>query len=226
MFNNFSTGFATVHACIALYYRLSIPETPRYTFDVARDVERAGEDVQAYLIGKQEGNPDALRRLEALRQADQLITPKASWTDFFKHYSHWKNGKAFLGTTGSWFVLDVVFRGLGLNSSTTLTPIGYATGDTVYGTLYNLAAVNIVLVCAGAVPHYWFAVATVDVVGRKPILMMGYVIATLPFLVWGFDFFSIQPRTHVRHLRPRAVLFQLRCAASLYYLLLSLSSIS
>lgn len=30
-------GFGAVPACIALYYRLTIPETPRYTFDVARE---------------------------------------------------------------------------------------------------------------------------------------------------------------------------------------------
>lgn len=51
-------GFGAVPACIALYYRLTIPETPRYTFDVARDVEKAGEDVEAYMSGKAEGHPE------------------------------------------------------------------------------------------------------------------------------------------------------------------------
>ncbi|KAL9116695.1 MAG: hypothetical protein Q9187_006778, partial [Circinaria calcarea] len=45
-------GFGAVPGCIALYYRLTIPETPRYTFDVARDVEQAGEDAKAYIQGK------------------------------------------------------------------------------------------------------------------------------------------------------------------------------
>ena len=39
-------GLGTVPGCIALYYRLTIPESPRYTFDVARDVEKAGEDTR------------------------------------------------------------------------------------------------------------------------------------------------------------------------------------
>ena len=43
-------GFGAVPGCIALYYRLTIPETPRYTFDVARDVEKAGEDTKAYIL--------------------------------------------------------------------------------------------------------------------------------------------------------------------------------
>ena len=49
-------------ASLALYYRLTIPETPRYTFDVARDVEKAKEDVEAYMVGKHEGTPDELAR--------------------------------------------------------------------------------------------------------------------------------------------------------------------
>lgn len=186
-------GFGAVPACIALYYRLTIPETPRYTFDVARDVEKAAEDVQAYMSGKHEGRPDEIRRVETMQAATQLTTPKAGWGDFFRHYSKWRNGKVLLGTAGSWFVLDVAFYGLGLNSSTVLTAIGYAGGDTVYRTLYNLAVGNIILVCAGSIPGYWMTVATVDTVGRKPIQMMGFVILTLLFLVWGFDYWNIQP---------------------------------
>ncbi len=50
-------GFGAVPGCIALYFRLTIPETPRYTFDVARDIEKANEDVKAYMSGKHEGHP-------------------------------------------------------------------------------------------------------------------------------------------------------------------------
>jgi PHS family inorganic phosphate transporter-like MFS transporter len=45
-------GFGAVPGLFALYYRLTIPETPRYTFDVARDAVKAGEDARAYLEGR------------------------------------------------------------------------------------------------------------------------------------------------------------------------------
>lgn len=91
-------GFGAVPGCIALYYRLTIPETPRYTFDVARDVERAHDDVKAYISGKREGAPDELVRVTAQKQAAEAMTvPKASWRDFVRHYSQWKNGKLLLG---------------------------------------------------------------------------------------------------------------------------------
>lgn len=182
-------GMGVVPACIALYYRLTIPETPRYTFDVARDIEKANEDAKAYLDGKASGHPDEIQQAAARRASVAgLDVPKASWTDFFHFYSKWKNGKILLGTAGSWFLLDVAFYGLGLNSSTVLTAIGYAKGPTVYKTLYNLAAGNAILVCAGAIPGYWLTVATVDTVGRKPIQLAGFCILTVLFIVWGFAY--------------------------------------
>lgn len=102
-------GFGAVPACIALYYRLTIPETPRYTFDVARDVEKAGDDVEAYMAGKSEaGNVDEVARAQGrIAGAETMTVPKASFKDFIHFYSQWKNGKILLGTAGSWFVLDV-----------------------------------------------------------------------------------------------------------------------
>jgi len=193
MLIRFTTGFGAVPGCIALYYRLTIPETPRYTFDVARDVEKAGKDVVAYVTGKHEGTVDEAVRLENLREINRLRTPKASWRDFARYYSRWKNFKVLLGTSGSWFCLDVAFYGLGLNTATVLTAINYATGNNVYKLLYNLGAGNAILVCAGAIPGYWVSVALVDTVGRRPIQMMGFIVLTLLFLVWGFDFSHISP---------------------------------
>lgn len=101
-------GFGAVPGCIALYYRLTIPETPRYTFDVARDVEKAGADTNAYIEGRPHGSPDEIQRAITKEDTqDELHPPKASWNDFWRHYSQWKHGKVLIGTAGSWFFLDV-----------------------------------------------------------------------------------------------------------------------
>ena len=102
-------GFGAVPACIALYYRLTIPETPRYTFDVARDVEKANDDVEAYMAGKASvAGVDEVARAQGRIAGDEVMTiPKASFKDFFSYYSKWHNGKVLLGTAGSWFLLDV-----------------------------------------------------------------------------------------------------------------------
>lgn len=60
------------------------------------------------MSGKHEGHPDDMTRIQArIAAQDQLEVPKASWADFFRHYSIPKNGLLLLGTAGSWFCLDV-----------------------------------------------------------------------------------------------------------------------
>jgi len=185
-------GFGAVPGCIALYYRLTIPETPRYTFDVARDVEKAGDDVQAYMKGQSEGHPDEIRRVTTMVQSSaQLEIPKASMKDFLHHYGQWKYGKVLLGTAGSWFFLDVAYYGLGLNNSIILAAIGYSGGANMYEIFYRTAVGNLILVCAGAIPGYWVSVATIDTLGRKPIQIMGFTMLTILFIVIGFAYHQL-----------------------------------
>lgn len=182
-------GFGAVPGCIALYYRLTIPETPRYTFDVARDIVKADTDSKAYLNGKHHGNPDEITRATTqAATAGQLEVPKASWADFWRHYSQWKNGKILLGTAGSWFFLDVAFYGVSLNNSVILSAIGYSGGANMYQTYYNTAVGNLIIVCAGAIPGYWVTVALVDTIGRKPIQLMGFTLLTIFFCIFGFGY--------------------------------------
>ena len=185
-------GFGAVPGLVALYYRLTIPETPRYTFDVARDVVKAGSDIKAYLSDKPEGLPDEITRVNTLREsAPMLDIPKASWSDFFQHYRQWKHGKVLLGTAGSWFFLDVAFYGLSLNNTVFLQAIGFASGDTVYKVFFNTAVGNLIIVLAGAIPGYWVTVATIDFIGRKPIQMMGFILTTIIFCIIGFGYHVI-----------------------------------
>ena len=182
-------GFGAVPGLIALYFRLTIPETPRYTFDIARDSEKAVEDVKAYQAGRAEGRPDEVSRAAVLQDSrERLDPPKPSWCAFWRHDSQWKHGRVLLGTMGSWFFLDTAYYGLGLNNSTILAAIGYAKGDNVYKIFYNTAVGNLILVCAGAIPGYWVTVATVDTIGRKPIQLMGFTMLTIIFCIIGFAY--------------------------------------
>jgi PHS family inorganic phosphate transporter-like MFS transporter len=93
-------GLGCVPGVIALYFRLTIPETPRFTMDIERNIQQASADIKAVMAG---GNgyvdPDAtIHRVEA---------PRASWSDFWAHFGKWENGKVLLGTSWSWFALDV-----------------------------------------------------------------------------------------------------------------------
>lgn len=185
-------GFGAVPGVIALYYRLTIPETPRYTFDVQKDVEKADQDAKFYVSGKRgEADVDGVARIAAAKNANETMqVQKASFGDFMRHYAKPKNGMLLAGTSLSWFFLDVAYYGLSLNNATILQAIGYATSNNknVYEFLYNNAVGNLIIVLAGAVPGYWVTVATVDTIGRKPIQLAGFAILTVLFIIMGFAY--------------------------------------
>lgn len=96
-------GVGAIPACLALYYRITIPETPRYTFDVQHDVEKADADIRAYVQSKSNGDYETNRHSGTRVSEAMLNVPQASWADVFAYFRQWKNLKVLIGTTMSWF---------------------------------------------------------------------------------------------------------------------------
>ncbi|KAI9152099.1 Repressible high-affinity phosphate permease [Paramyrothecium foliicola] len=189
-------GVGAIPACLALYYRITIPETPRYTFDVQFDVEKADADIKAYVASKSKGEVDAVQQAQMKRIAEpSLSVPRASWKDLFDYFKELKNLRVLIGTTMSWFFLDLAFYGLGLNNTIVLHAIGYADGDNLYLKLHNQAVGMIILACAGSLPGYWTAVFTIDTIGRKPLQLIGFLLLTILFCVLGFKLHDLSEGT-------------------------------
>ncbi|SJL00026.1 related to phosphate:H+ symporter [Armillaria ostoyae] len=179
-------GIGCVPGVIALYFRLTIPETPRFTMDVERNIQQATADIENVLTtGKSHENPDAV-----IQHAE---APRATWADFTSHFGKWENGKVLIGTAYSWFALDIAFYGLGLNSSIILQAIGFGTPLTsgsqkVYENLKNISIGNLILSAAGLIPGYWVCFLFIDSWGRKPIQLMGFIMLTIIFVIMGFAY--------------------------------------
>ncbi|CCD24837.1 uncharacterized protein NDAI_0E00210 [Naumovozyma dairenensis CBS 421] len=202
-------GIGAVPGLIGLYFRLTIPESPRYSLDVdaASDLESI-EYTKVEIIDEKQltssastssklndnnSNNDltSLSREKTAVERMEIKPPKASFKDFCHHFGQWKYGKILLGTAGSWFMLDVAFYGLSLNTAVILQTIGFASSENVYKKLYNSAVGNLILICAGSLPGYWASVFTIDIVGRKPIQLMGFIILTILFCIIGFAYNKI-----------------------------------
>ena len=123
-------GIGALPGVIALYYRLTIPETPRYTMDVEQKIEKGIRDAKAFI---EHGAPagDYSDNVAVARTETPAIV-KASWADFFHFFSQPRNARMLFGTAYSWFALDVAWYGLGLNNSIILKNIGFAGGDDPY----------------------------------------------------------------------------------------------
>lgn len=157
---------------------------------VSLDVEKARTDIEAYLSGNKGGVMISTHDADVIRRQHNS-KPKGTWTEFFRHFRQWQHGKILLGTAGSWFLIDIAFWGLGLNNSSILRTIGFASSKNVYENLYNTAVGNLILSVAGNIPGYWVSVATIDSLGRKPIQIAGFIILTIIFCVIGFAFHSL-----------------------------------
>ena len=108
-------GLGCVPGVVALYFRLTIPETPRFTMDIERNVKQAAQDIENVLTtGTYHVDPDAV--------VQRVQAPKASRRDFFAHFSKWENARQLIGCAYSWFALDVRLLGLLLPRSLAHTP--------------------------------------------------------------------------------------------------------
>ncbi|KAJ7716744.1 phosphate transporter [Mycena maculata] len=179
-------GMGCVPGVIALYFRLTIPETPRFTMDIERNVLQAADDIDAVLTNnKFNYDPDAV--------VQRVDAPRASWADFKDHFGKWENMKVLIGTSYSWFALDIAFYGLGLNTSTILTAIGWGnpsltTTTGVYLSLYNVCVGNLIFSVAGLIPGYYASFFLIDSWGRRPIQLMGFIVLTILFICMGFGY--------------------------------------
>ena len=92
-----------VPGVIALYFRLTIPETPRFTMDIDRDVRRATLDIRNALSPRDNSavvdpEPDAV--------VQHAFAPRRSRSDFMTHFGQWSNLQPLIGVAYSWFAMD------------------------------------------------------------------------------------------------------------------------
>lgn len=160
-------GLGAVPGACALYFRLTLPETPRFTMDVERNIKQASSDVDAFL------QTGGYVTDQTPAVAVPIAAPKATWRDFGRHFRKYENFKLLFGTAFTWFALDVAFYGLGLNSSIILSAIGYGSpssgtpSEKRYYSLHNNAVGNIIITVAGLIPGFWASFALIDFWGRR-----------------------------------------------------------
>ncbi|KAI9366867.1 major facilitator superfamily domain-containing protein [Zopfochytrium polystomum] len=213
-------GAGIIPAIIAVYFRLTIPETPRYTVDVVGDTDKAARDVEKVLALNEVR--DVASNWGSEKPATAKVTVKSN--DFTAYFGQWKNLKVLIGTAYTWFALDIAWYGLSLNQSTILNLINFngpanikgfcvvnpdnstqkfcpgAFSDptaTMYDFFYQKAVGNIIIALAGTVPGYWVTVGLIETLGRKPIQLLGFLVITVVLLILaiGWNTISTQVTT-------------------------------
>lgn len=98
----FVIAFGGIPGWFALYYRLTIPETPRYTFDVLYDVEKASVDARKYRYGKQGNVVNPVTQAQSRREMAKYRTPRPTLLEVLRFYSQKRQAIRLFGTSMSW----------------------------------------------------------------------------------------------------------------------------
>ncbi|ORX69325.1 phosphate:H+ symporter [Basidiobolus meristosporus CBS 931.73] len=189
-------GFGCVPAIFTVWFRLNMPESPRYTMEVKKDVEKAARDMDA-VFGESHKDIEVAEQKENDNENEKVgyLEPVSTEPEetFTQHFGKWKNLKVLLGTSLSWFFLDIAFYGLSLNQSYVLQAIGYSSkGMSAYDAMWTEAIGNMIISLMGTVPGYWFTVFLIERMGRIKIQLMGFIMLTIIFVILSSGFYKIR----------------------------------
>ncbi|CAF0946364.1 unnamed protein product [Didymodactylos carnosus] len=185
-------------AVCTIYYRFMLPESPRFAKNVLKDDTKmktglAFAKIKNNDTSKKEDQKERIiavvevqdqREIEKIENQQQPIEQRQHLRDFTRYFSKWKHFKVLLGTSSSWFLLDIAFYGLALNQSVVLSAIGFAPmNKSPWETLWKQAIGNLIITLLGSIPGYYFTVFLVEKMGRKTIQYMGFAIETILFTI-------------------------------------------
>ncbi|XP_022761148.1 inorganic phosphate transporter 1-4-like [Durio zibethinus] len=162
--------FGALPALLTYYWRMKMPETARYTALVAKNAKQAAADMSKVL---QVDLEEEQQKLEQNKGSDfGLFT-----TQFLR-----RHGLHLLGTTSTWFLLDIAFYSQNLFQKDIFSAIGWIPKAKTMNALeevYRIARAQTLIALCSTVPGYWFTVALIDKMGRFKIQLMGFFFMTV-----------------------------------------------
>ncbi|KAF9151118.1 phosphate transporter [Linnemannia schmuckeri] len=139
----------------------------------------------------------------------KVLQRRAHTTRVFREYcSQWKNLKVLIGTSLSWFLLDIAFRSISLNQSYLFDILGmtYSSNNpqvpidsttignktTLYRHLWMTTLGNLTISLLGIVPGYWFAIFSVEKIHRKRAQFLGFALLLFFFTLLSTAFHQLK----------------------------------
>ena len=164
--------FGALPAALTYYSRMKMPETARYTALVAKNAKQAAADMSKVLQVELEAEEEKVRSIEAEGKDFGLFTKQ-----FLR-----RHGLHLLGTTSTWFLLDIAFYSQNLFQKDIFSAIGWIPAANTMNALeevYRIARAQTLIALCSTVPGYWFTVALIDKMGRFSIQLIGFFFMTV-----------------------------------------------
>ncbi|XP_024026789.1 inorganic phosphate transporter 1-4 isoform X2 [Morus notabilis] len=164
--------FGALPALLTYYWRMRMPETARYTALVAKNATQAAADMSKVL------NVEVTAEQE---RVDELAKGDNNFGLFTKQFLK-RHGLHLLGTTSTWFLLDIAFYSQNLFQKDIFSAIGWipkAKEMSALEEVFKIARAQTLIALCSTVPGYWFTVALIDKMGRFAIQLMGFFFMTV-----------------------------------------------
>ncbi|KAL5195701.1 putative inorganic phosphate transporter 1-7 [Glycine soja] len=165
--------FGAVPAGLTYYWRMKMPETARYTALVAKNAKQAASDMSKVLQVEVEAEEDKLQHM--------VESENQKYGLFSKEFAK-RHGLHLVGTTVTWFLLDIAFYSQNLFQKDIFSAIGWippAQDMNAIHEVYRIARAQTLIALCSTVPGYWFTVAFIDIMGRFAIQLMGFFFMTV-----------------------------------------------
>ncbi|KAK8966949.1 putative inorganic phosphate transporter 1-4 [Platanthera guangdongensis] len=164
--------FGSIPAAMTYYSRMKMPETARYTALVAKNAKQAAQDMSKVLQVEIQSEPEKVDSIAMQERGQFGILSK----EFAR-----RHGLHLVGTTTTWFFLDIAFYSQNLFQKDIFSAVGWIPKAATMNALeevFKISRAQTLIAFCGTVPGYWFTVALIDVIGRFAIQMMGFFFMT------------------------------------------------
>lgn len=170
-------------AILTYYWRMKMPETARYTALVAKNVKQANADMSRYLDMDVEGGGGGGGGGGGQQVPQgQVVQQEGENFGLFSRDFIRRHGLHLLGTTSTWFLLDIAFYSQNLFQKDIFSAIGWIPSAKTMNAIeevYTIARAQTLIALCSTVPGYWFTVALIDVIGRFAIQLLGFTMMTI-----------------------------------------------
>lgn len=135
-----------------------MPETARYTAIIDGNAKQAANDMQKVLSIEIEAEQEKLAKFNAANNYPLLSMEFAR-----------RHGLHLIGTTTTWFLLDIAFYSQNLTQKDIFPAMGLISGAAEVNALtemFQISKASFLVALLGTFPGYWVTVALIDKMGR------------------------------------------------------------
>jgi len=178
-----------VPAVATYYWRMKMPETARYTALIEGNAKQASNDMQKVLEIHIDEEQDKLAKFRAANEYSLLSMEFAR-----------RHGLHLIGTTTTWFLLDIAFYSQNLTQKDIFPAINLVgTADTMNALreVFVISRAMFLIALFGTFPGYWVTVALIDKMGRYLIQLLGFFMMSLFLLVMGIKYDYLKSSNHI-----------------------------